>query len=312
MPASHLNRTMATDAEIEAFRKDYAQEIGHHQKVVGIMKRHGVQMCRTEPEGAFDMRYAFDDFSPRAPGGGADPRPTSATDRGRRPARDQQQPPTNGTRPATTSKPLFDGDPQELLARLKSKLGDDGFQRLKSLLLDDDTTTDQLPKPVMVKPETGGQDQDDDEDQDNLDDDDNGNNNGASKLSGKLMSKVLALAAPHLSAEDQSELEMLLRDLCGSDHVGAQDDPPPFPGRPQTGGGMDPMKAPNGARNGKAPTPAMDCGLGRIKVDNLGVQASPYRPRPQPRPTNKQMAMDSANRQSFAARNPEVARIKVL
>jgi hypothetical protein len=301
MPASHIRRQMATPEEMEAFRRDYFHEIDRHQKVVGLMKRHDVQSCRTEPEGAFDMRLAYDDFNPR---GGADPRPASATDRSRRPARDQQQPPSNGTRPTNTmSKPMFDQEPEELLARLKTKLGPEGFERVRSLLVDD-TTTDQLPKPVLGKPETG-QDQEDDEDQ--FDDDDTDNGNG-SKLSGKLMSKILAMCAPHLSDDDNSTLQMLLKDLC---KPMATDDPPEFGGMPKPGGSMVPMKpSATAAGNGKSLTPAMDCGLGRIKVDNLGVQASPYRPQPQP--TRKQMAMDSANRQSFASRNPEVARIKVL
>lgn len=156
--------------------------------------------------------------------------------------------------------------------------------------------------------------------EEDLDDEDN------DRRKGDLLNKILALVSPNLSAEERGEFERLLDSLIVDAGIVA-DEPPDFPGKPLVGGGqvplksrdaqLDPMRQRTNQREEPNRSPAMDAAL-RIKVlpsERRPVPSSLFPSAPQ---TSRQvqLAQDSATRASaqasFAARHPEVMRIKVL
>jgi hypothetical protein len=304
---------MASDEAIQGHRHRHATTIMDHQLQLERWKRG------QNPEGAFDhiagprhrAALAFDDFTPRPPASGVDPRPTS--DRGRK-ARDQSQPP-----PARNRSMLHDADPQAVKARLEKVLGPEGLEDLRRLL--------------NGNGERNGNGDEDNERNGNAhgevgtdqepDEDDINNAGGGSRLTAELMTRIQELCNPHLSNTDQSELEQMLTQMCGDDL--ASDQPPDFAGKPNVGGALTPNAPRNGTGAPPRPSPsgadasrrtALDHALHRIRLETTGVQPT-RRPAPPPRPRLKsdviaQDAAASASRQSFASRFPDVARIKCL
>ncbi len=105
---------------------------------------------------------------------------------------------------------------------------------------------------------------------------------------------------------DDADIEAAVK-LAAKDRFGktaAEDEPPPFSGRPRPGGGMDPIVRNTGARD-----QAM-AAVRRIAIDNsFGVQSfgSPAAVTPR-----RVLASDTSSKAtaSFAARWPDVARIR--
>jgi hypothetical protein len=290
---------MATEAEKVAHRVENLHHLLAHEE---FMER-----ARANPEGAFDIALGYDSpFTPRPPASNVDPRP--ASDRGRKAARDQSQPP-----PARNKSMLLDADPQAVKARLEKVLGPEGLEDLRRLLNGNQSNgsgDEDNGRNGNAHGEVGT-DQDLDDDEDDI-------NNGGNRT-GKILQKVLELCSGRLNPGEMNDLEMLLKDLAPM----AEDDPPDFAGKPSVGGAL----TPNAPRNGTGAPPrpstssmdarkqAMDAAM-RIRVDTTGIQPS-RRPAPPPRPRLKGelLAMDekaTASRQSFASRFPDVARIKCL
>jgi hypothetical protein len=292
MPASHLNRTMATDAEMAAFRRQHAAVIASAGK---------------------NSPGAFDD------------------------TRELRHHQTLGA----ALKAKFGDDPRAVLRKLglNERLLDVGFDSAKGLrggvALGRDNETSPLPsrRAEAVPFDQEPADQDDEEEHE-----EEGEENPE-------IERILQLISEHVSPEALEACRQMLHDHFHG--RGAQDEPPPFSGRPRAGGSMDPIVPPK-ARDALPGTPkftkatgapAMDAaqlnsfherfGTARIRVDTMGVQpdqatqrrlrdreCNPQSKPPQSRPQQSAaIAMDArptASIKSLEERFPGISRIKCL
>lgn len=116
--------------------------------------------------------------------------------------------------------------------------------------------------------------------------------------------KLLKLLAAKLSPEDWADVQTTLRSMAGKpddddDATGATDDPPDFPGKPKTGGGMVPLKSQAMDAKARASFHEMHPDAARIAVD--GHSSAPARRGP---------AISSSALRVFEEMYPGVAAIK--
>jgi hypothetical protein len=153
----------------------------------------------------------------------------------------------------------------------------------------------------------------------------------------QLIDQIMQRLAPHLSPEDADECRQMFHDAL---HRLAQDDPLPFSGRPQVGGGQDPIVPQKFATDQRGPSAphftkshsfdagrevrqqALDAAL-KVRVDTMGCQPRsdpglwgelrrPTKPRQPRQATSPGLAMDATAKQSFHDRFPGIGRIRVL
>jgi hypothetical protein len=125
------------------------------------------------------------------------------------------------------------------------------------------------------------------------------------------------LVGPHLSDDDNEEFKQLLGGLSPNP---AEDEPPPFSGRPTPGGGQDPITSASRARS-SARSPAEDARRilsltpGQLVYDmgrpftgerNGVLYSEGVRLKSRPR------KVSSSSMKDYASRFPGAARIKVL